>query len=67
MATVEIILLDTTDPHEVARLVDRLGRLRETCTKFSATPGVCAPLHPRGGWPAWGVPKDIKLPGQSVA
>lgn len=63
MAVVEVILLDTSDPHEVARLVDRLGRLREACTKFSATPSVCTALHPRGGWPAWGVPDDIQLPG----
>ena len=63
MAVVEVILLDTSDPHEVARLVDRLGRLRAACEKFSATPSLCTPLHPRGGWPAWGVPDDIQLPG----
>lgn len=66
MAVVELILLDTTDAHEVSRLVERLGRLREACTKFSGTPSLCTPLHPRGGWPAWGVPKDIKLPGANA-
>lgn len=66
MAVVEVILLDTSDPHEVARLVDRLGRLRAACEKYSATPSVCTPLHPRGGWPAWGVPDNIQLPGATV-
>lgn len=65
LSIVEVILLDTSDPREVNRLVDRLGRLRQACTKFSATPSLCTPLHPRGGWPAWGVPDDIQLPGAS--